>query len=79
MAARGAESRACRGEAANVAAFCRRGGARRRGGDGGAARWRPGGEAATEAAASVRRVRECGQSERVRGESAAALCFLSTK
>jgi hypothetical protein len=41
-----------------------------RGGSDRAARRRPRG-------ASVRRVRECG--ERGRGESAAALCFLSTK
>jgi hypothetical protein len=48
MAARGAESRARRGEAAIVAAFCRRGRAGQHGGEGGAGRQRPGGEAATE-------------------------------
>jgi hypothetical protein len=40
MAARGAESRARRGEAAIVAAFCRRGRAGQHGGDGGAGRQR---------------------------------------
>jgi hypothetical protein len=60
MEMRGTESQACHGEAAIVAAFCWRGGAARR---------RSGGKAATEAATSVRRVRECGESERVRRRS----------